>query len=404
MDGLNYSVTVAGLEQFGLFPNPLDSAVTTQNGQRGGDYKSPPRSEPPETGNGPTRSGNGARAETIKKSRYSERQQRLRGLLLREFARNHYLTPRNLSGAVVKITNTLLGHLARCRGETHVRDVRDELLWEMKDYFSGLIADGELGANQANKNLRTLKAIGNCAATMRLIRGRLTFNDFLATKNPEPKALALDDLWKINRAAQAVRGFVGDARQHGYEVPARLWWPAWYLTMSRVGNRLTAMMLSERRDYQHGVLHLRAENQKQDEDQRMALPDYVQPAVEDLLAAHDQARIFPWPFDQPKTGQPCNWKTLSKHFRQKLLQPAGITLPKGVLTRVFRRTAGSMVESLGGSGSKLLGHSNPSVFKKFYQDKSMGPITKDACLIPADRPPAPPQGEQKDLFQWKDEQ
>jgi hypothetical protein len=326
-----------------------------------------------------------------KKAHYTERQQGLRRLLVREFARNHYLTPRSLSGAVVKITNTLLAHLARCRGETHVRDLRDELLWELKDYFSGLIADGELGPNQANKNLRTLKAIGNCAGKMRLLKRGLTFNDFFATKAPQPHALGPDDLWKINLASRAARGFVGDGKKEGYQIPAGLWWYPWYLVMSRVGNRLTAMMLCERRDYQHGVLHLRAENQKQDEDQRLAMPDYAQAAVENLLAAHEQPRIFPWPFDRPKPGEPYNWKTLGKHFRKFVLKPAGIMLPKGVLTRVFRQTAGTWVQELGGSGMNLLGHSTPAVFKKHYQDKSRGPVTRDALLIPEDQPPATKQ-------------
>src|SRR5208282_3250101 len=128
--GMNatYSIAAAGVEEFGLFANYAEPPDTTENWRRGGDYKSPPHLERLETGNGPTR-------PREKKARYTERQQGLRGLHLREFARNHYLTPRNLSGAVVKITNTLLCHLARCRGQTCVRDVCDELLWELKDYF-----------------------------------------------------------------------------------------------------------------------------------------------------------------------------------------------------------------------------------------------------------------------------
>ena len=86
-------------------------------------------------------------------------------------------------------------------------------------------------------------------------------------------------------------------------MPAGVWWLAWYLTMSRAGNRLTALMKAQRGDYQHGVIWLRADNQKQDEDQRLALPDYCHGAIEDLLAAHDEPLLFPWPFDQPEARQ-----------------------------------------------------------------------------------------------------
>jgi integrase len=332
------------------------------------------------------------RTRRVKKSRYNERQQALRGLTVREFSRDHYIAIKGLSVSTIGLVNDLLGHMSRCRGQTAVRELNDELLYELRDYFLTQIADGEMGAANANKNLRQLKAVGNHAFKERLLKAKLTFNAFLPETKPQPKALSPEEYWRIGDAARKVNGFVG-------RVPAGLWWYAWYLTMSRIGNRLTALMLSERGDYQHGVLHLKAENQKQDEDQRLELPVYARPAIEDLLAAHDEPRLFPWPYDRAQPGRRSTWKRLFTHFRQKILVPAGITLKPGVLTRVFRQTVATRIDSLGGDASLQLGHSSQAITDKYYKDKSQAPVIKGALLIPEDRPPAPPPGKQTFLFQ-----
>ena len=374
-----YTITASGVDDLSLFGHEDETSpaatldypigpLSSDNGQKGTDYRSVTRAAPPA---GPK--------PRLQKSRYDERETALRGLTVRCFVRDQYLAAKRLSVSTVAICNDLLGHLARCRGETLVRDLGDKLLFSLRDYFLGLIADEDLGPATANKYLRQLKAIGNHAAKIRLLRTRLTFNAWLPEDKPKPKALTTEEYWRIGQAARAVNGLVAN-------VPAGVWWYAWYLTMSRIGNRLTALMLAKRGDYKHGILWLRAENQKQGEDQRLALPDYCHAAIEDLLAAHDGERLFPWPWDVPKPGKRSTWKVLFRRFR-KILDAADIDLKPGVLTRVFRQTAATMVESLGGSGAKLCGHSSPAVTKKHYLDPSRGPITREALLIPADRPP-----------------
>ena len=356
-----------------LFQEPVDSPAPSDPGQMSTDYKSVERSGRPETGNGPTRPRG-------KKARYTPYQQGLRRLQVREFARDHYLAAKALSVRTVGLVNDLLAHLARFHGQTTVRELTGDFFQGFRDYLVGLIADGEMGAANANKQLRQLKALANRATTKGEFKQRNHFNDFLPEKKPQPHALNPGEGWKIREAARRVSGFVGS-------VPAGVWWLAWYLTMSRAGNRLTALMKAQRGDYQHGVLWLRADNQKQDEDQRLALPGYCHGPIEDLLAAHDEPLLFPWPWDRPKPGKEATWNTLFRRFRA-ILATAGIATKKGVLTRIFRQTAGTVVEELGGSGMKLLGHSTPGVFKKHYQDPSRGPVTRDAPVDP--RGPAAP--------------
>lgn len=378
-----------------LFPASPEPPAQVKMGCGEPDCESGSRSGRPETESGPTRKGG-------KRPRYTERQQGLRSLSVREFARDHYIAARALGPSDIENVNALLSHLGRCRGQTLVRELSDELLYEVRDYFLVLIADRECGPANANKNLRYLRAIANYAARERLLKARLTFSAFLPVPKPRPKALTEGECAKIGQAARAVTGFVGEKKRDGYAIPAGVWWYAWYQVMSRVGNRITALMKAPRGDYLSGqvvtidgrkmiggVIWLREENQKQKADQRLAVPDYVAAAVEDLLQAHDEPLLFPWPHDKRREDQKPNWKTLYAHFRKKILAPAGVSTPKGVVTRVFRRTAGTWVEKLGGSGRRHLGHSSDSVFKTFYQDPSQGPVTTDACLIPEDKAPAP---------------
>ena len=343
----------------------------------------------PEAGGGPGR--------PRKKSRYTDRQKGLRGLQIREFIRNHYLTARRLKAGSVENLNGLLGHLGRCRGESFVRELGDELLYELRDYLLAQIADGEMGEARANVNLRTLRAVANYAFKERLVRNPIRFAAFLPQETPPPKALSLEESWRIGQAARAATGFVGDKTRDGYAVPAGTWWYAWYITMSRVGNRLTAMMLAERGDYQAGVLWLKAGNQKQARDQRLKLPDYCWPAMQDLLDAHDCPRLFPWPHDKQKPGGRANWSTLYDHFRRRILKPAGIELRQGVLTRVFRQTVATRIRTAGGDATKQLGHSGPKVTEAYWDPREI-PVTDEARFIPEDRPPEPP-GKQTFLFE-----
>ena len=283
-----------------------------------------------------------------KRQRFKPRERRLRDLGVSSYVRDHYITEKGLADSTAGLVNDCLTHVTRSRGELRVKGLTLELLFDMRDYFLGLIADGDLKPATANKHLRQLRAIANHAATDRLVKPVLFRKMFIVPK-PNPEAWTAEQYQKIEAASRVVTGSVG-------KVPAAVWWCAWWRTISRAGCRISAMMLAARGDYRNGVLWLRAENQKQDEDQRIALPPRSCLAVEELLHAHDDARLFPWPYDHVPEGSKTNWKTLFNHFQKLLLDPCGITVPSGVKTRMCRRTAATVVQESGGSGQRLCGH------------------------------------------------
>lgn len=326
-----------------------------------------------------------------KRQRFKPRERRLRDLEVSSYVRDHYITEKGLADSTAGLVNDCLMHVTRSRGELRVKGLTLELLFDMRDYFLGLIADGDLKPATANKHLRQLRAIANHAATDRLVKPVLFRKMFIVPK-PNPEAWTADQYQKIEAASRVVTGSVG-------KVPAAIWWCAWWRTISRAGCRISAMMLAARGDYRNGVLWLRAENQKQDEDQRIALPPRSCLAVEELLHAHDDARLFPWPFDHVRDGSKTNWKTLFNHFQKLLLDPCGITVPSGVKTRMCRRTAATVVQESGGSGQRLCGHKSASTTNTHYIPHDRVPVTKDALLIPeAD------VGVQLNLFQKDGEQ
>jgi integrase len=332
--------------------------------------------QPAPAGQGPPR----------KKSRWNERERTIRAMPLPEYARKHYakesrghgITPRTW-----KLCEDMFGHLSRWRGVVTLREVNTEFLHGFKEYFNDLVPD-EMTAETANKHLRQLRSIGNHAAKMRLTR-KIEFGkaNLFPEKELDPAVWGADDLLKILRAAQAVNGFVGKQSRDGYQIPAGVWWFAWVRSIAWAGCRLNAMMLSERGDFQNGVLFLKHDNQKQKRDQKIQLPPRSRTAIEDLLAAHDQPQIFPWPYDKPKPGDESCWKTFFNHFQKHLLDPCGLTLPSGVKTRMFRRTAATTVDEMGGNAQELCDHKNRSTTENNYMPRSRRVrVTKQALLIP----------------------
>ncbi len=367
-----YEVSVAGLEDWpGVLLTPAhlpfpDSPTSSEHRPPGTGSSSGSRLEAMPQEKTPTR-------PAARKSRWNERQRRMRGLDLVAYAKA-YMVEKALCDSTRSLVADCLGHISRAKGLVWVKSLTTELLYEMRDYFLGLIAEGEISPATANKHLRQLQAIANHAASDRLV-SMVRFRKFLIEPRPNPTAWTLEQYDKIEAAARKVTGSVGN-------VLAAVWWLAWWLTISRAGCRVSAMMLARRTDYENKILWLRAENQKQDQDQRIALGPHSCRAIEDLLAAHDDERLFPWPHDEVKPGKKTNWKTLYKHFQKHLLDPCGIKLPRGIKTRMCRRTAATIVNESGGSGQRLCGHSSDRITKKHYIPRNRVPVTRDALLIP----------------------
>lgn len=309
---------------------------------------------------------------------FSDREKRIRALSADLFCRQHYLTEKSLAVATRGLVDDMLAHLARAKGEVLVRDFNSELLYDFRDYFVTLLADGDIEPATANKHLRQLRAVIGHAAGDRLVK-RVTFKKLFNVAKPSPTIWTQDQFRAIEEQCQKLSGWVCG-------IPARLWWFAWWRAISRAGCRLSAMMLAKRGDFQNGVLWLRSENQKQGEDQRIALPRRSVVAIEDLLSAHNDPRLFPWDHDpgnyEPDRKYKTNWKTLFAHFRRLLLEPCGIKLPKGVKTRMCRRTAATLANEAGGSGQRLCGHKSETTTKTHYIPRNRVPVIRDALLIP----------------------
>lgn len=297
------------------------------------------------------------------------------------YARDHYIAEVDLGAATKELVGHCLGHLARAKGHVVVKELTIELLREFYDYFLPLIRDKELTARCANKHLRQLRAIANHAAEIDGLVKPVKYRKFFPVTECDPHPFDRGECQKIEAASQAVTGSVGTLTRDGFCVPAAIWWHALWRALLDSGCRITVLMLAVRGDYRNGVLWLRKEHQKQKQHQKIELRPRTRLAIENLLAAHDDPRLLPWPFDPVKPGRKPNWKTLYKHFQKLLLDPGGITRPKGQKTRVCRQTAGTNVEDSGGSGQRLLGHKSRATTDEHYLPHDRVPVIKDALLV-----------------------
>jgi integrase len=322
----------------------------------------------------------------LPRRRFTAREQRLRAMNAGQYAQTLFVTdrPKAMKPSSVGQVSDMLSHLVRAKAGVAVKDLGDELLYEFRDYWLEMVGSGDSAAATANKHIRQLRAVCNHAAEARLVK-RIRFNRFLPEKEPQP--FPLDDRQRaaIERRCRELDGDVCG-------VSAAVWWFAWWRTIGYAGCRVSAMMLARRGDVQNGVLWLRKENQKQGKHQKIALPRLSTAAVQLLLESHDRPMLFPWPFDQAsytaaERGEKTNWNVLYKHFRKKLLTPCGIVLPKGILTRIGRRTAATLANDNGGSGQHLCGHSSPKTTRHYVPDDHV-PITRDALCIPEPAEPA----------------
>ena len=252
-----YSISAAGVEDFGLFPDypeslapPPPARVAPQGKRTSNPFTVPGRSaaEPaPPVRVVPLPGG---KEPPHKKSRWTERERTIRATPVEDYARKHYakesrghgVTPRT-----TKLCGDMFSHLSRWRGAVTLRQVNTELLHGFREYFNDLVPD-ELTAETANKHLRQLRSIGNHAAEMRLVRKiEFTKLNMFVEKELDPIVWEPFELAKILEAAKAVPGFVGDQAQYGYQIPAGIWWFAWVRAIAWAGCRMNALMLAERR-------------------------------------------------------------------------------------------------------------------------------------------------------------
>jgi integrase len=326
-----------------------------------------------------------------RETRFAQRERHLRAMSVREYCERFYAREsrgRGVAGSTKDNCLVMCNHLVAWRGGTTVRDVTTELLYGFRDWFLDRVQDPnkpedaeKISAYTANEYLRYLRAIGNHAAKQRLVRP-IQFSNFFPQSEPDATAWTPAEIGRILDAARQVPGFVGRQAKHGYQIPAAVWWFAWVRAIAWAGCRMNALMLSERDAFQNGVLWLKRRNQKQKRDQRIELPPKSCAAIEDLLAIHDQAKIFPWPYDRPKPGKRSCWKAFFAHFDKHLLKPCGLKLPRGVKTRMFRRTAATLVDDAGGNAQELCDHRSRKTTETHYIPHDRVRVTRQARLIP----------------------
>lgn len=307
---------------------------------------------------------------------------RLRAMTLAQYAEIHFLPEKNhaTTSATAELTRAALKRLGEFSGrDVAMHEISPGLIRDFRNWMARKIASGATyGPATANKHLRQLRAVLGHAAKNRIIRP-LPPIAFLEEAEPDVQAWEPAELAKIENQARAQEGMVGD-------VPAAVFWTAWSLVAQKIGCRITAQMLTRRQDYDPAerCLLLRKSTQKQKKDQRIALPPRAAEAVERLLAAHDHETIWgSWPYDPPLASGRRKWKVLAKHFEEKLVKPAGLSLKKGVKTRQFRRTAATIVEELGGNPQELLGHASRRTTDLYLsKDPRRRKICRQSLLIP----------------------
>ncbi len=158
----------------------------------------------------------------------------------------------------------------------------------------------------------------------------------------------------------------------------RDWWQALLAVMWDSGLRIGALMKAEWGDVDGEFILIRAETQKDKEEQRFKLHRDTLKALGRL--GKRAGRIFKWPY--------C-WTTLWKRY-DKLLEKAGLPHGRRDKFHRVRRSVASWFEACGGNATDLLGHSDRRVTMAYLDPDITGkPQASDVLFRPdGDRPAA----------------
>ena len=242
----------------------------------------------------------------------------------------------------------------------------------------------DLAIPTANKHLRYLRNVWNFLHDEDVLPKRFRLKESPELTR-EPRCWSQEEFSSILKSAIAMRGRVGD-------VPANVWWPALILMIYAVGCRINAVMRVAVADLDlvAGTVLVRAETQKQKDDQLFTLIPEAVAAIK-LMRPERLTLLFEeWRFDKPqrKTGR-RDWRTLTRHYR-KILKRAGLPDSRVDLFHKVRRTFGTFVAKRGGKAAakELLGHSTEKVTER-YLDKRFLELPNAADLL--QRPAVPIQ-------------
>lgn len=152
------------------------------------------------------------------------------------------------------------------------------------------------------------------------------------------------------------------------DIPARIWWPAFILTLYDTGLRFNALMLRPTTDLnmQTGWLNVDSADQKQKKAQAFKLHSDTLRLIEQMMPA-DRPALFPWPYR-------CN--SIIRDRYRAILIDAGLPSTKRDLFHKIRRTSATSlaIASDETTASHHLGHSSISVTRRYLDCRQIQPV------------------------------
>jgi integrase len=321
------------------------------------------------------------------------------GPMVSEFFESRYLADSQLKPSTASDYRRSLRLFCDCLGgDRPIDQVTKRGAADYRAWLAAQVAAGKTSAATAQKHLREVKAVLTAAWAEDLCPMQLGTRPIKGAKK-KVWAWCADEVVALQRRAVVLEGTI--PKQSGTRsadrtplfdgppVRANVFWPALLSALPLTGGRITATMLTERRDFdRHGPKHLtlRAENQKDDEELAFWLPDQAVAAIERLLDSHGASRIFPWPFDPPDKVGHYQWKVLGQRFDELIARPAGVRTQPGKRFHIFRRFAATAIRQEGGvegreASRQQLGHSSATTTDQHYFDPDQAPPLRGAKLV-----------------------
>ena len=217
---------------------------------------------------------------------------------------------------------------------------------------------------------------------------RQASEDELITSQPRKLPVFPTDEVEVTAWTVAEVGLIlGQIRRLDYligDIKAKHWWKALVLSLYDTGCRISAMMAARLDDYyaQTGILRVRGETQKTGKAHLVLLSAQTRKALSKL--PDDRELMFPWPYD--RTG----WATLIRHYRRRILKPAGLPHGPRDLFHKFRRTTATELAAVAGddAAQRQLQHSSLAMTER-YLDPSRRDVTHAAQVLPRPKAKTP---------------
>lgn len=246
------------------------------------------------------------------------------------------------------------------RREPTIDDLDADLI---QDFIWSVVKSGRTPAT-ANKDRAQLCCLWNYAAKNRIVD---KYPDVPVIPEPDrvPMAWMPDEVNAILRAARNEDLPVG-------QVDGKLWWTAILLVILDTGERIGAVKSLKRTSFHGRHILATAEMRKgKTRDRLYKLSDETIDAVQQLLAAHNEDDMFPFPYAQESY--------LYKRY-QRLLSRAKLPIARANNFHRLRKTVASAVASAGGDATAALDHASPKTTKSYLDPRIVGSVDVSSIL------------------------